>query len=66
MMFLRIFKYLFFLIIGLIAISLLIVYSNLDYKMYPLKANPELYSNDIWEINTDSLAEELVKQMTLN
>ena len=66
MMFLRIFKYLFFLIIGLIAISLLIVYLNLDYKMYPLKANPELYSNDIWEINTDSLAEELVKQMTLN
>ena len=66
MMFLRIFKYLFFLIIGLIAISLVIVYLNLDYKMYPLKANPELYSNDIWEINTDSLAEELVKQMTLN
>ena len=66
MMFLRIFKYLFFLIISLIAISLLIVYLNLDYKMYPLKANPELYSNDIWEINTDSLAEELVKQMTLN
>ena len=66
MMFLRIFKYLFFLIIGLITISLLIVYLNLDYKMYPLKANPELYSNDIWEINTDSLAEELVKQMTLN
>ena len=33
--------------------------------MYSLKANQENYSKNIWEIDTDSLAEELVKQMTL-
>ena len=33
--------------------------------MYPLKANQELYSKNIWEIDTDSLAEELFKKMTL-
>ena len=65
MIILRILKYLFFLIIILITITLSIVYINLDYKMYPLKANQELYSKNIWEIDTDSLAEELVKKMTL-
>ena len=65
MMILRILKYLFFSIISLLAITLAIVYINLDYKMYPLKANQELYSKNIWEIDTDSLAEELLKKMTL-
>ena len=65
MIILRILKYLFFLVIILITITLSIVYINLDYKMYPLKANQELYSKNIWEIDTDSLAEELVKKMTL-
>ena len=65
MMILRILKYLFFSIISLLLITLAIVYINLDYKMYPLKANQELYSKNIWEIDTDSLAEELLKKMTL-
>ena len=65
MIILRILKYLFFLVIILITITLSIVYINLDYQIYPLKANQELYSKNIWEIDTDSLAEELVKKMTL-
>ncbi len=65
MMILRILKYLFFSMISLLVITLAIVYINLDYKMYPLKANQELYSKNIWEIDTDSLAEELLKKMTL-
>ena len=65
MMILRILKYLFFSMISLLLITLAIVYINLDYKMYPLKANQELYSKNIWEIDTDSLAEELLKKMTL-
>ena len=65
MIILRILKYLFFLVIIMIIITFSIVYINLDYKMYPLKANQELYSKNIWEIDTDSLAEELVKKMTL-
>ena len=65
MMILRILKYLFFSIISLLAIILVIVYINLDYKMYPLKANQELHSKNIWEIDTDSLAEEFLKKMTL-
>ena len=65
MIVLRIFKYLVFVIIGLIIISLILVYVNLDYKMYPLKANSKLYSNNIWEVDTDSLAEELVNKMTI-
>ena len=65
MIILRILRYLFFLVIILITITLSIVYINLDYQMYPLKANQELYSKNIWEIDTDSLAEELVKKMTL-
>ena len=65
MIVLRILKYLFFLTISLIIITLSIVYLNLDYKMYPLKANQELYSQEIWKIDTDSLAEELIKKMSL-
>ena len=65
MMILRILKYLFFSIISLLAITFVIVYINLDYEMYSLKAKQENYSKNIWEIDTDSLAEELVKQMTL-
>ncbi|MAD59570.1 MAG: glycosyl hydrolase [Flammeovirgaceae bacterium] len=61
----KILKYLFFSIIGLLIITSIIIYVNLDYKMYPLKANQELYSKNIWEIDTDSLAEELLKRMTL-
>jgi len=61
----KILKYLFFSIIGLLIITSIIIYVNLDYKMYPLKANQELYSKNIWEIDTDSLAEELLKKMTL-
>ena len=64
-MILRIIKYLFFSIISLLALTFVIVYINLDYEMYSLKANQENYSKNIWEIDTDSLAEELVKQMTL-
>ena len=62
---LRILKYLFYLTVSLIIITLSIVYLNLDYKMYPLKANQELYSQEIWKVDTDSLAEELVKKMSL-
>ena len=66
MMILRILKYLFFSMISLLVITLAIVYINLDYKMYPLKANQELYSKNIWEIDTDSLAEELLKKGFVN
>lgn len=65
MIILRILKYLFYLTIISIIIVLSVVYINLDYKMYSLKANQEKYSKNIWEIDTDSLAKELVKQMTI-
>ena len=65
MIILRILKYLFFLTIILTTTTLFIVYINLDYKMYPLKANQGQYSKNIWEVDTDSLAEELVKRMSL-
>ena len=34
--------------------------------MYDLKANQKNYSQNIWEINTDSLAETLISKMTLD
>ena len=61
----KILKYLFFSIIGLLIITSIIIYVNLDYKMYPLKADQKLYPKNIWQVNTDSLAEELLKRMTL-
>ena len=61
----RILKYLLFSIIGLLIITSIIVYLSLDYKMYPLKADQKLYPKNIWQVNTDSLAEELLSRMTL-
>ena len=61
----RILKYLLFSIISLLIISSIVVYLNLDYKMYPLKADQKLYPKDIWQMNTDSLAEKLLSRMTL-
>ena len=42
-----------------------VVFYSLDYKMYSLKANQDLYKKNIWEINTDSLSENLLSNMTL-
>ena len=50
----RVLKYLLFSMIGLLIISSIVVYLNLDYKMYPLKADQKLYPKDIWQMNTDS------------
>ena len=33
--------------------------------MYDLKADQNLYSQNIWEINTDSLSEKILSMMTL-
>ena len=49
----------------MLIITSIIVYLSLDYKMYPLKADQKLYPKNIWQINTDSLAEELLSRMTL-
>ena len=60
----KILKYI--LIIGVIVSVLLsvIFYISTDYKMYDLKANQKNYSQDISKINTDSLAESLISEMT--
>ena len=61
---LKILKYI--LIIGVTVSVLLsvIFYISTDYKMYDLKANQKNYSQDISKINTDSLAESLISEMT--
>ena len=58
-------KYFFLSIIVLVIAIFSIVFYSLDYKMYSLKANQELYKKNIWEINTDSLSENLLSNMTL-
>ena len=60
----KILKYI--LIIGVTVSVLLsvIFYISTDYKMYDLKANQKNYSQDISKINTDSLAESLISEMT--
>ena len=61
-------KFLKFLVIT-IFVFLIIIFSvvsyNIDYKMYDLKADKNLYSQNLWEINTDSLSEKLLSMMTL-
>tara|TARA_B100001778_G_scaffold111476_1_gene91254 strand:- start:10749 stop:12887 length:2139 start_codon:yes stop_codon:yes gene_type:complete len=42
-----------------------VLYINKDYKTISLKANQNLYSKKIWEINTDSLSEKILSQMSL-
>ena len=45
------------LVIAVIASAIIIIlFYNLNYKMYPLKADQSLYSQNIWEINIDSLS----------
>ena len=58
-------KYFFLSIIVLVIAIFSIVFYSLDYKMYSLKANQDLYKKNIWEINTDSLSENLLSNMTL-
>ena len=58
-------KYFFLSIIVLVIAIFSVVFYSLDYKMYSLKANQELYKKNIWEINTDSLSENLLSNMTL-
>ena len=58
-------KYFFLLIIVLVITIFSVVFYSLDYKMYSLKANQDLYKKNIWEINTDSLSENLLSKMTL-
>ena len=58
-------KYFFLSIIVLVITIFSVVFYSLDYKMYSLKANQELYKKNIWEINTDSLSENLLSNMTL-
>ena len=58
-------KYFILSIIVLVIAIFSIVFYSLDYKMYSLKANQELYKKNIWEINTDSLSENLLSNMTL-
>ena len=43
------------------SIIFFILYINKDYKTISLKANQNLYSKKIWEINTDSLSEKTLK-----
>tara|TARA_B100000287_G_scaffold25012_1_gene24209 strand:- start:1045 stop:3291 length:2247 start_codon:yes stop_codon:yes gene_type:complete len=58
-------KYFLLLIIVLVITIFSVVFYSLDYKMYSLKANQDLYKKNIWEINTDSLSENLLSKMTL-
>ena len=58
-------KYFFLSIIVLVIAIFSVVFYSLDYKMYSLKANQDLYKKNIWEINTDSLSENLLSNMTL-
>ena len=58
-------KYILFALIVLSAFIIMILYSNLNYKMHPLKADQNLYSQNIWEINTDSLSKKILSQMSL-
>tara|TARA_B100000482_G_scaffold182342_1_gene156266 strand:- start:3573 stop:5819 length:2247 start_codon:yes stop_codon:yes gene_type:complete len=54
------------LVIAVIASAIIIIlFYNLNYKMYPLKADQSLYSQNIWEINIDSLSKKLLSQMSL-
>ena len=41
------------------------LYVNKDYKTISLKANQSLFKKKIWEINTDSLSEKILSQMSL-
>ncbi len=52
-------------IIVLVITIFSVVFYSLDYKMYSLKANQDVYKKNIWEINTDSLSENLLSNMTL-
>ena len=58
-------KYFFLSIIVLVIAIFSVVFYSLDYKMYSLKANQDIYKKNIWEINTDSLSENLLSNMTL-
>ena len=58
-------KYFFLSIIVLVITIFSVVFYSLDYKMYSLKANQDLYKKNIWEINIDSLSENLLSNMTL-
>ncbi len=58
-------KYFFLSIIVLVITIFSVVFYSLDYKMYSLKANQDVYKKNIWEINTDSLSENLLSNMTL-
>ena len=58
-------KYFFLSIIVLVIAIFSVVFYSLDYKMYSLKANQDLFKKNIWEINTDSLSENLLSNMTL-
>ena len=58
-------KYFFLSMIVLVIAIFSVVFYSLDYKMYSLKANQDLYKKNIWEINTDSLSENLLSNMTL-
>ena len=46
-------------------IIIFILYINKDYKTISLKANQNLFKKRIWEINTDSLSEKILSQMSL-
>jgi len=52
-------------VILFLVIIFLILYINKDYKTVSLKVNQNLYTKNIWEINTDSLSEKILSQMSL-
>ena len=62
---LKFIKYFLLIVLVLASVIMAILYFNLNYKMYSLKADQSLYSQKIWEINTDSLSIELLSQMSL-
>jgi len=61
----KILKYVLILAVSVSVLLTVIFYISTEYKMYDLKANQNNYSQNIWEINTDSLAESLISNMTL-
>ena len=64
-MFYKLLKVIISFLILFTALIFFVLYINKDYKTISLKANQNLYSKKIWEINTDSLSEKILSQMSL-
>ena len=64
-MFYKLLKVIISFLILFTALIIFVLYINKDYKTISLKANQNLFKKKIWEINTDSLSEKILSQMSL-